>query len=320
MSDLLNMVRQGCRYVCERATSVRIVTSVIPQYAAALCKERLSLPTMDPAIHYLGHGADTVAFFLTLNTINFGSGYFPDILGDPCRSGYRVVASALNRHFEAEGPFRAAALRRLTPANCSQIFFPGVDNEAATELMELFARALNDLGTLVEEKFGGDVTALVAAAENSAERLVELLDGMPLFHDAVAYGGIEVPFFKRAQLAAVDLHIAFGGGGPGRFDDLDRLTACADNLVPHVLRLDGILEYRPELLARIQAGAPIPAGSPEEAEIRAAAVHACELIVEELRGQGVAADAMRLDNLLWHRGQEPRYRAHPRHRSRTAFY
>jgi len=28
----------------------------------------------------------------------------------------------------------------------------------------------------------------------------------------------------------------------------------------------------------------------------------------------------RLDYLLWHRGQDPAYKAHPRHRARSIFY
>ncbi len=59
-----------------------------------------------------------------------------------------------------------------------------------------------------------------------------------------------VPFLKRAQIAAADLQRA----GVVRFDDIDRLTMFADNLVPHVLRLDGILEFDPDLVARIKRG------------------------------------------------------------------
>ncbi len=50
----------------------------------------------------------------------------------------------------------------------------------------------------------------------------------------------------------------------------------ADNLVPHVLRLDGVLWFDPELVARIEHEELIEHGSPEEVEIRACAVHAVE--------------------------------------------
>ena len=55
--------------------------------------------------------------------------------------------------------------------------------------------------------------------------------GMAMFDDR--------GFYKRAQIVAADLALA----GVARFRDLDRLTIFADNLVPHVLRCDGVLVY-----------------------------------------------------------------------------
>jgi hypothetical protein len=100
------------------------------------------------------------------------------------------------------------------------------------------------------------------------------------------------------------------------FHDLDRLTMFADNLVPHVLRLDGLLTYDQALLDRIERGELIEHDSPEEIEIRACALHAVELIAAERAG-AIAAD---IDSVLWHRGREPRYKASPRHRSRCTAY
>ena len=187
--------------------------------------------------------------------------------------------------------------------------------------MDLFARALNDLGRMVGERFGGDFTRLVASAGGSADRLVRLLAEMPFFRDEEAYGGRMVPFYKRAQLTAADLALALHGTGPGHFADLDQLTIFADNLVPHVLRVDGVLRYADALVARLEAGELIPAGSAEEVEIRAGAVHAVERLVGALRRAGHAdVTAAELDYLLWNRGQEPAYKARPRHRTRTVFY
>ena len=91
----------------------------------------------------------------------------------------------------------------------------------------------------------------------------------------------------------------------------------ADNLVPHVLRLDGVLVFAPGLVERIERGELIEHGSREEVEIRACAVHAVELMVAA-RADGATAAA--LDQLLWHRGQQPSYKARPRHRSRCTAY
>jgi hypothetical protein len=99
------------------------------------------------------------------------------------------------------------------------------------------------------------------------------------------------------------------------------LTIFADNLVPHVLRLDGVLVYDEGLAERIDREEPVPAGSREEVEIRASAVHAVERIVAQLRSAGNAVTASQIDYLLWNRGQEPYYKkTKPRHRTRTVYY
>ena len=143
----------------------------------------------------------------------------------------------------------------------------------------------------------------MAEAGGSAERLASML----------AAGNAVLRrrgFWKRAQIAPNDLALA----GVAEFPDLDRLTIFADNLVPHVLRVDGVLRYEPALAARIDAGELLPPGE-EEREIRGCAVHACELLSERL-----GMPARLLDAALWNRGQAPRYKAVPRHRTRTVFY
>ena len=122
------------------------------------------------------------------------------------------------------------------------------------------------------------------------------------------------------------MHLSRALGDPpagtlGHFDDLPRLTAFADNLVPHVLRLAGVLRYEEPLLARIEAEELLEHGSPEEVEIRAVAVHAVEQVVAALHDLGLAdATAGQVDMALWHRGGRPEAKAVPRHRCRTTAY
>ena len=108
---------------------------------------------------------------------------------------------------------------------------------------------------------------------------------------------------------------AFGGEGLGRFDDVDRLTAFADNLVPHVLRMAGVLVYDDDLADRIDREELLEAGSPEEVEIRACAVYAVELLAAR-----TGLTAATIDHQLWQRGQDPENKAVPRHRCRCSWY
>jgi hypothetical protein len=327
-TSIFGQVRQACAAVAARAAYVHVEQERIAPYAASLPLDQILSPELDPVHHYLGHGDDTVAFLLTLDAINFGSGYFPHMRKRPGMSGYFTVASSLTDHYRAHGPLSAEALEKVTVADCLQIFGQDPANEPIRTLMGHFAVALNDLGHYVQERFGGVFAALVEAAGCSAEQLVRLLIEMPYYRDVEPYGELDVPFYKRAQITAADLWLAFGGQRPGRFDDIDQLTIFADNLVPHVLRVDGVLSYEDapsagsghSLAARIDAEQLIPAGSREEVEIRACALHAVELIAAVLRDAGHVVTSRELDYLLWNRGQAPYYKARPRHRTRTVFY
>lgn len=318
--SLLDRVRAASAIVAERAAHVRIAGDRIGSYTATLPLEELERPTLDPTCHFLDRGVDTVAFILTLDSINFGSGYFPHLRKRPGMSGYFTVASSLNDYYKNHGPLSAHQLSELSAGDCTRIFHQDPANEVIRELMVLFATALNDLGRYLLDRFEGSFAGLVESAGGSAESLVRMLVEMPYFNDVEPYNGLEAPFYKRAQLTAADLSLAFHEQGPGRFDDLDQLTIFADNLVPHVLRVDGILQYEESLARRIDTGELIPPRTGEEVELRAAAVNAVELIVAELRERGHRVTAMQLDYLLWNRGQKPSYKSRPRHRTRTVFY
>src|SRR5260370_33477765 len=256
-------VRATAEAVAQSAQYVRVQTDAIEAYAASLPVDELENPELDAATHYLGEPEATLAYVLTLDAINFGSGYFRKLTTRPGLSGYFTVASSLKDAYEARGPLSAAQLARLTQEDCRVIFGQQNNDDAGVkELMGLFSQALNDLGAYVLEQFGESFQALVNAADGSAEHRVSILKEMPFSQD--------VGFYKRAQLTAADLSVAH----VAQFDDLDRLTIFADNLVPHVLRLDGILTYDADLLERIEREELIPAGTPQEREIRAGALHA----------------------------------------------
>ena len=313
---MFSEIRYSCARVAEKSKFVRLEADRLPVYAEQLELATIAAPTYDTEHHFTGDPEAMLAFNLTLDAVNFGSGYFPHLKKRPGMSGYFTIALALKDYFDAHGPLSADELCALTPEKTTAIFAQDLADPVRAELMRHFTEALQQLGSYLSERFGGSFVRLVERAEGSAERLAELLAVMPYFQDVSQYRELSVPLYKRAQIAASDLALAFGQQGWGAFNDLDALTIFADNLVPHVLRVDGLLSYDAGLAARIDAGKLIPAGTPEEIEIRAVALHA----VEQLSALLPEVSARDLDVYLWNRGQGEAYKAAPRHRTRTVFY
>jgi hypothetical protein len=291
VTGLCDEVRSSCAAIAAGARWVQIDADALAGV------EPGAPPALDPVRHYLeGPPQDVATYMLVLDAVNFGSGWFPTLRKRSGSSGYFTVAWAIADRFRAEGAWTAGQLRGMRTEEIADTLGQRRDHE----LMALYAQALRLLGRFLGRR---DALALVGEARGSAERLATMLArGMAMFADR--------GFYKRAQISAADLALA----GVARFRDLDRLTIFADNLVPHVLRCDGVLRYDERLAAQIDAGRPLSFGA-QEREIRACALHACELIAARA---GVSAHE--LDNWLWNRGQAPAYKERPRHRCRTVFY
>ena len=320
MSELFEVIRTRCAEVARRARFVQIDEAGLARFAERLVGEPWPEDDLDPAHHFEGDDETKLAFTLLLDAINFGSGWFPLLSKRDGLSGYRTVATACKEAFEREGAPSSAALRETTGEDMARLLGQDAARPEVGELMSLFAEAWRDFGVWLDGAHGGSPARAVASAGGSAARLLAGLSEMPLYRDVARYDELEVPLYKRAQITAADLHRAFPDDEWGRFDDLDRLTLFADNLVPHVLRCHGVLRYDAGLLARIEAGRPLEVGSPEEVEIRAVALEAVERLVRALASRGRPTTAHALDGLLWNAGQDPAIKAHPRHRARCAYY
>jgi putative queuosine salvage protein len=288
---LSEVVRARSAQIAATAQSVRIDLEALEGLDAG------EPPELDPQRHYLeGPKADVAAYLLVLDTINFGSGWFPTLRKRTGSSGYFTVAWSLADRWRAGAGWTNAQLRAMRTEEVADTLGQARDHE----LMALYAQALRELGRFLGDRHALDV---VADANRSAVRMAELLaSGMTMWQDE--------GFYKRAQIAPSDLQL----GGVAEFDDIHALTIFADNLVPHVLRCEGVLVYEERLAAHIDAGRRLRPG-PQEREIRACAVHACAAIA-----QRAGMTERDVDNALWYRGQRPEYKARLRHRCRTVYY
>jgi Potential Queuosine, Q, salvage protein family len=297
-------VRAACAWVAGRARVVQVEESLVEEYSRGL--PPAAAEAADPAPHDDPESA--AAFAICMNAINFGSGWWPTIRKRPGLSGYGTMAAGLKERFEAAGAWHPRELVALDAAAVAAV----LGQDPGHRLMARFATALRDVGAHVLEDQGGRYLGVVEAAD-SIPALAATFAGWDSFADISTYEGRAVPFFKRAQIAAADLRRAGVADLPG----IEELTAFADNLVPHVLRIDGVLRLDPMLVARIEAGELLEHDSPEEIELRACAVHAIELLAD---ATGRLLSPAGIDSFLWNRGRERRYKSLPRPRSRNTAY
>src|SRR4051794_13885433 len=232
---LCEQVRRHCAEVAASARWVRI------DPAATVAAGGVA--GLDPDLHLLEAPPEERArYVLVLDAINFGSGWFPTLRSDGAESFTDALTRCLTGHArERGGPWTAPELRGLGARELAGV----LGQDPCHELMGLYAEALRALGGWLGDRGALDA---IAAADGSADRFAaSLAAGMPFFDDP--------GFYKRAQITANDLVLA----GAADFADIDRLTVFADNLLPHVLRMDGVLEYAPELAAEVDAGRALPA-------------------------------------------------------------
>ncbi|MFW2381294.1 MAG: queuosine salvage family protein [Acidimicrobiales bacterium] len=306
--SLCEGVRTSCRRVIERADIVELNDAGLDRLAseAVSALNRPKLPAVD-------FDEDRAMRSLAANAINFGSGYHDLVRKEPGMSGARTMSTRLLRFLDATGPLTADRLLRFTVADCSQIFGQELDGDAVEQLLSRFATALNDLGSFVADR-GGTARSVLERSGDSAEILATGLTAMPYYRDVERHHEEPVWFYKRAQITPADL----ARQGLWRFSDLNQLTAFADNLVPHVLRIDGAIVVDPYVVDAIDRGELLAPGSRAEVELRAAAVVAVEELVARIPDPEVWA--LHLDEWLWLRGAGTTYKAVRRPRSRSVFY
>src|SRR3954462_709746 len=109
---LCDRVRENATAIAADARHVRIDLDRLGRVDAG------PPPVLDPERHYLeGSREDVIAYMVTLDAINFGSGWFPTLRKRPGLSGYYTVASQLAERFRDVGPWSPAELRAVEAAD-----------------------------------------------------------------------------------------------------------------------------------------------------------------------------------------------------------
>lgn len=321
-------VLHSLRPVVQNPRSVHTNLDKIVEHAGWMAYEELPLAEF---LLPFGLGSDrhqTIDFILVSTTINFA---FTDFTTHDVFQ----VDFASKRWWDAEAMF--ACMKRaleegiplleghylcsVTPADLEKIF------RGATRMPLLQERAeiLRAVGEVLSRRYGGYFHRFVdsapprlyAGGKGLLERLVK---EFPRFNDISRYQDHEVKFYKLAQLGLWLLHSAFARSGGFRLEDIHRMTAFADYIVPLALRVMDILSYSPALEEAIQQRHLIPRDSTEEIEIRAHTLYATALLTEEINKRRPADRQViipQIDARLW-----THYHATflPHHLTRTIMY
>ena len=254
--------------------------------------------------------------------------YGATYLGKEYKGSFAMWGSLKSAVEEGRFDMNGLSFKDITVEGMEAVFGKGMP------LMEERAAVFREIGTVLERKYDGTFANLVKESGhrlfNDGKGLVELLaSDFSTFDDSYVVGGKKAVFNKRAQLAGAVLHAASGGDNtsPFYFSDSDKLTVFADYILPRNLRDLGILRYKNGLGERVDREEIVFEGSREELEIRAATVHAADMILVRLNNllgakRKPRVNATHLDYVLWMTSKVERLIPHlsPHHLTPTIRY
>ncbi len=310
--------------VVQLAQNVRINQERLGEFVKRLAKELPAPQSWDKERHFFDDTAKTVQWLFVLDSLNFS--FWPDLQQErwivpwngQMQKGYWALACSLTKAMQSRPSLTDASfLEHVDEVQLAEI----LDGNGSVPMLKQRVQVLNEIGGILLRQYDGLFVNLIAEAQYSAQRLVRLITTtFPCFNDVTSYCDKEVYFFKRAQILVNDLSAAFNGTRFGRFDDLERLTAFADYKLPQLLRALGIIEYSPDLANKVDNQELLPAGSPDEVEIRAATIYSVNELAKQSLASGFDVKPCQIDWWLWELSHETDYEKLPHHRTRTIFY
>lgn len=189
----------------------------------------------------------TAQYVLVLDALNFC--FWPAPGYEYCQ-----LASSLKTHAHEMSADTLAAMTAATLHHWLQPPTPfcnlpdtvyDAKREVTIPLLASRVSALRQIGASLNKSFQGKAVNLILQANHSAAELVTLVTAhFPAFRDSTVFRGMQVFFYKRAQIFVGDLVGAFNGKHLGFFHDMDRVTCFADYRIPQLLREIGVLRYR----------------------------------------------------------------------------
>ncbi|CAO3694611.1 unnamed protein product [Umbelopsis ramanniana] len=333
--DPLQAVRTSCRAAIENS-AIEISEKGVDDFVKSLNKlqfEELSIDSPMRMPVRFDSLAQELNFIALIDLLNFGSGYRVPLHKYTGRGAFDTIRfGAMSFHIGGT-PLTAATFKNITAFEISEIFQFPIDREytpegmsfvtmtEANELKRLaigIAQVLNSTGEFLQShgyqdlaSFILDVTKPSGGNPPSAKNLVDhLIKALPGLRDFSVIQGQTVYLYKKAQILTYHVWMFFKDQDPDRFNfaDIKELTIFSDNVIPTMLEHLKVIRLPDSLQQKIEAGQEL---TTEEAYLaRAAAVVACERIVQKAHSQGTIPHMTEgeLDVYLWRLGKEGDYR------------
>ena len=184
---------------------------------------------------------------------------------------------------------------------------------------------LNQVGVkLVDSYEGSWITFINSCPQklyHNGEGLVEkLVTEFPRVNDVSDFQGDEVKFYELAQLGYWGIHAALSHTGYFKLEDIHRMSAFADYIIPVALNLFEITDYSGELKRDINDGVEIPASSQKEIEIRSHSLYATSLLTEEINKLRPSEKRIIIPQLDWRLWKTYHATHWPHHLTKTIMY
>jgi hypothetical protein len=195
-------------------------------------------------------------------------------------------------------------LSSLDMDKLNKIFSGNIEMPMMSERLEV----LNEVGEKLSSKYEGDWINFINEGPkklySNGEGLIErLITEFPRFDDkTVLEDGHEVHFYKLAQLAFWGIHGELSGAGHFIVEDMHKMSAFADYIVPVALEVMKIITYSDGLKNKIMSGEIVERDSRDEVEIRAVSLYATAKLTEEVNKRRPSDKQIiipQLDYRLW---------------------
>ena len=188
-----------------------------------------------------------------------------------------TIASGINL-------YDGEVLSSLDMNQLKKIFSGNIEMPMMSERIEI----LNEVGEKLSSTYKGDWMNFINQGPrklySEGEGLIErLIVEFPRFDDKSSIDdGQEVHFYKLAQLSFWGIHGELSGAGHFVVEDMEKMSAFADYIVPVALEVMKIISYSDNLKDKIMNGEIIERDSIEEVEIRAVSLYATAVLTQEV--------------------------------------